>query len=134
MNQYLKTIQDLLQQKNLPSDQDKEALLKAIAAADKQWSITEFQLERTEKVKKTTAILLEETLEELEQKRKAVEAQKKELEIEAALEKVRSRSLAMHKSDELREVVSVVFDKLKELGFAMDEGAAIIIIFDDGSR
>ena len=34
------------------------------------------------------------------------EAQAREAQIEAALEKVRSRSLAMHKSDELQEVVS----------------------------
>ena len=61
MNQYLKTIQDLLQQNKKLSEEDKEALIKAIADADKQWSITEFKLDRTEKVKKTTAILLEET-------------------------------------------------------------------------
>ena len=72
MNQHLKTIQDLIQQNNL-SQQDKEALLKAISDADKQWAITDFKLDRTEKVKKTTAILLEETIAELEQKRKAVE-------------------------------------------------------------
>ncbi|MFC3879809.1 ATP-binding protein [Algoriphagus namhaensis] len=43
------------------------------------------------------------------------EAQAREAQIEAALEKVRSRSLAMHKSNELNEVVSIVFEKLKEL-------------------
>lgn len=43
------------------------------------------------------------------------EAQAREAQIEATLEKVRSRSLAMHKSDELNEVVSIVFEKLKEL-------------------
>ncbi|SMD42826.1 His Kinase A (phospho-acceptor) domain-containing protein [Aquiflexum balticum DSM 16537] len=43
------------------------------------------------------------------------EAQAREAQIEAALEKVRSRSLAMHKSDELKEVVSVLFEKLKDL-------------------
>ncbi|EOZ96610.1 response regulator receiver domain protein (CheY-like) [Indibacter alkaliphilus LW1] len=43
------------------------------------------------------------------------EAQAREAQIEAALEKVRSRSLAMHKSEELNEVVSVLFEKLKEL-------------------
>ena len=43
--------------------------------------IVKFKLDRTEKVKRTTAILLEETIEELEQKRKAVE------ETNAALEK-----------------------------------------------
>ncbi|MFD2200547.1 ATP-binding protein [Shivajiella indica] len=43
------------------------------------------------------------------------EAQAREAQIEAALEKVRSRSLAMHRSDELKEVVSVLFERLKDL-------------------
>ncbi|MEO6814025.1 MAG: hypothetical protein ABI172_08850, partial [Ginsengibacter sp.] len=52
-------------------------------------------------------------------------AQAREALIEVALEKVRSCSLAMHKSDELRDVVKVVFEKLQELDFAID-GAAFI--------
>ena len=40
------------------------------------------------------------------------EAQVREAQIEAALEKVRSSSMAMHHSDELEKVVSVLFDKL----------------------
>ena len=43
---------------------------------------TAFKLDRTEKVKRTTGILLEETIEELEQKRKAVEAQAKVIQTE----------------------------------------------------
>ncbi len=43
------------------------------------------------------------------------EAQAREAQIEAALEKVRSRSLAMHRSNELNEVVAILFEKLKEL-------------------
>ncbi|WP_178987931.1 ATP-binding protein [Winogradskyella schleiferi] len=43
------------------------------------------------------------------------EAQAREAQIEAALEKVRSRSLAVHKSEEFKEVISIVFEKLKEL-------------------
>jgi signal transduction histidine kinase len=41
--------------------------------------VTEFKLDRTEKVKRTTAILLEETIQELELKRKAVEETNKAL-------------------------------------------------------
>ena len=37
------------------------------------------------------------------------EAQAREAQIEAALEKVRSRSLAVHKSDEFKEVIKVIF-------------------------
>jgi hypothetical protein len=43
------------------------------------------------------------------------EAQAREAQIEAALEKVRSRSLAMHNSSELNEVVKVLFEKITEL-------------------
>ena len=60
------------------------------------------------------------------------EAQAREAQIEAALEKVRSRSLAMHRSDELQEVVHTVFEKLKELNVELY--TAIIFIFAEGSK
>ncbi|HUR66291.1 MAG TPA: tetratricopeptide repeat protein [Chitinophagaceae bacterium] len=60
------------------------------------------------------------------------EGQAREAQIEAALEKVRSRSLAMHKSDELQEVVDTVFDKLMELQVEMD--SCNIAIFKDEGR
>lgn len=62
------------------------------------------------------------------------EAQAREAQIEAALEKIRSRSLAMHKSDELREVIALVFEKLKGLDFNMESRAAIITIFSEGTK
>ena len=65
MNTNLENIKQLLQDASLPEDK-KQILLKAVSEADKQWAITDFKLDRTEKVKRTTAILLEETIEELE--------------------------------------------------------------------
>ena len=44
-----------------------------------------------------------------------------------------SRSLAMHKSDELREVVASVFGKLQELDFSID-GAAFICTYIENSK
>ena len=44
------------------------------------------------------------------------EAQAREAQIEAALERVRSRSMAMHKSDDLHEVIKVVTEQLSVLG------------------
>ena len=44
------------------------------------------------------------------------EASAREAQIEAALEKVRSRSLAMHKSEELLEVADVLFQQLRNFG------------------
>tara|TARA_R110002073_G_scaffold139232_2_gene289378 strand:+ start:153664 stop:154704 length:1041 start_codon:yes stop_codon:yes gene_type:complete len=73
MNQNLQTIFNFIQESNQLNAEEKTALLKEIKAADKALTISEFKLERTEKVKRTTAILLEETIEELEQKRKAIE-------------------------------------------------------------
>ncbi|MBS1928397.1 MAG: nuclear transport factor 2 family protein [Ferruginibacter sp.] len=60
------------------------------------------------------------------------EAQAREAQVEAALEKVRSRSLAMHKSDEIGEVVWVVIDKMKDLG--IDAQGISIATFMPGSK
>ena len=73
MNQQLQTILDFIQQNEKINAEEKEILFKAIKKADNDLTISEFKLDRTEKVKRTTAILLEETIEELELKRKAVE-------------------------------------------------------------
>jgi hypothetical protein len=48
------------------------------------------------------------------------EAQAREAQIEAALERVRSRSLAMHRSDELEQVAASLFEAIVGLGIAMD--------------
>ena len=65
---------------------------------------------------------------------KQAEAQTREAKIEVALEKVRSRSLAMHHSDELKEVITVVLKKLQELGIEMDKRSAVIFIFEKSSK
>src|SRR5690606_34266701 len=73
MNQHLQNIFTVIQQdKNLP-DEQKTAVVNFLKDANKEIDILAFKLDRTEKVKRTTAILLEETIEELEQKRKAIE-------------------------------------------------------------
>ena len=61
------------------TEDERAALIKAVKEADRALTIAEFKLDRTEKVKRTTAILLEETIEELEQKRAAIELTNKAL-------------------------------------------------------
>ena len=73
MNPHLQTILDLVKENNSLTAEEKTALVNAVKKADNDLTISEFKLERTEKVKRTTAILLEETIEELQQKRKAIE-------------------------------------------------------------
>jgi len=73
VNQDLQSLLNLIQQSEALSDSEKNIISAKVKEVEKVLSITEFKLDRTEKVKRTTAILLEETIEELEQKRKAIE-------------------------------------------------------------
>jgi hypothetical protein len=60
------------------------------------------------------------------------EAQAKEARIEAALEKVRSRTMGMQKSDDLFETSVVLFQQLKELGEAPER--IFIALFDEKDK
>jgi hypothetical protein len=51
---------------------------------------------------------------------KQAEAQAKEAKIQLALERVRARTMAMQKSDELHEVIQLVFEQLHQLNFNID--------------
>ncbi|MFN3695669.1 MAG: hypothetical protein ACK4UV_11725, partial [Ignavibacterium sp.] len=79
---------------------------------------------RSENIKLQAAV--EERTAELAQKNR-------ELQIEAALEKVRSRSLIMQSSDELSEVVKTVFDNLRDLHFDLTDSAVVINLFQEDS-
>ncbi|WP_373520983.1 sensor histidine kinase, partial [Aquiflexum sp.] len=62
---------------------------------------------------------------------KKAEAQARESEIQLALERVRARTMAMKKSDELREAVRVIYEQLEQLHF--EATACNIIIMDKES-
>ena len=81
MNQSLQNILKFVEESEALTAEQKKSIISWIKEVDKSITITEFKLDRTEKVKKTTAILLEETIQELELKRKAIE------ETNAALQK-----------------------------------------------
>ena len=49
-----------------------------------------------------------------------LELKNRELVVEAALEKVRGRTMAMHKSDELSEVATLLFQQMSQLGSIVD--------------
>src|SRR6478736_416906 len=116
MNQKLQQLLNSIQQSEHLSADEKTALTKSIKDVDKEIEITNFKLDRTEKVKRTTAILLEETIEELEQKRKAVEEQNRDLEIESSLEKVRTVAMGMRKRDDMLDICRIISGQLELLG------------------
>jgi signal transduction histidine kinase len=130
MNQHLQHIFDFIQHSESLSDQEKEIIVQSLKSADKEMTIFEFKLDRTEKVKRTTAILLEETIEELEQKRKAVEAQNRDLEIESSLERVRTVAMSMNKPDDMVSVCNVISDQLQLLGVKDIRNVQTVIIHD----
>ena len=118
MNKDLQSILDFIQQSAHLSDEEKKSLAKSLKDANKELEITSFKLDRTEKVKRTTAILLEETIEELEKKRKAVEEQNHELEIESSLERVRTVAMSMRNPDDLLDICKIVYTELQTLNFS----------------
>lgn len=131
MNQKIENIIKLIQSNQNIADEEKNYAVKALQEVNKELEITAFKLDRTEKVKKTTSILLEETIEELEQKRKAVEAQNRELEIEKSLEKVRTIAMAMRKPDDMLEVCKTISLQLEFLGVAEIRNVQTAIFYEN---
>ena len=72
MNQALLTILDIIKQSEGLSEEEKNIISDLIKKVDNELIITTFKLDRTEKVKRITSILLEETIDELEKKREDV--------------------------------------------------------------
>ncbi len=58
---------------------------------------------------------------------KKAEAQAREAQIEAALERIRARTMAMHSSDEFRETIGTLFDQLNLLGFDIQQCSLTIV-------
>jgi signal transduction histidine kinase len=131
MNPHLKSILDFIQQGESLTVEEKNVISKSLNEADKELEITAFKLDRTEKVKRTTAILLEETIEELEQKRKAVEAQNRELEIESSLERVRTVAMSMNKPGDMLLVCRVISDQLELLKVKDIRNVQTAIIYEN---
>ena len=131
MNEQLKTIMDFILQNEAISAEEKSMLAKEVKKVSSDLEIALFKLERTEKVKRTTAILLEETIEELEQKRKAVEKQNRELEIESSLERVRTVAMGMRKKDDMLEVCSIISQQSEILGIKEIRNVQTAIIYEE---
>src|SRR6185437_13897033 len=80
-------------------------LLVLVVAALLQW--------RNSRQRKKAYILLQRQKEEIEE-------QKAQAMIEVALERVRSRTMAMQHSDELKDVIQVIYEQLYQLNFNID--------------
>ena len=54
------------------------------------------------------------------------EEQARESEVELALERVRSRSMAMHGSNELKEVIQLIFDQMNQLNINAEHAGIVV--------
>jgi len=131
MSPQLQTILDTIQKIANLSESDKEALIKTIKEADKAQSLSQFKLDRLEKDRHTLSVMLEESIEDLQKKSKAVEAQNHELQIDAALERVRTVAMGMHKPNDLMEICKAVYVELQALGFSELRNTLIDTFLDE---
>jgi signal transduction histidine kinase len=99
MNQSLQNILNLVEQSDTLSVEQKNSARVWVKEVDKYITTTEFKFDRTEKVKRTTAILLEETIEELELKRKAIEETNSAL--QRSLEELKSTQSQLIQSEKM---------------------------------
>ncbi|MFZ9386795.1 MAG: sensor histidine kinase [Chitinophagaceae bacterium] len=99
MNKHLEKIAEWIRDNEGLSNEEKEALQQSLKEAGKELEIVSFKLDRTEKVKRTTAILLEETIAELEEKRKIVEESKNAL--QQSLEELKAAQQQLIQSEKM---------------------------------
>ena len=69
MNKNIQTILDLISKSEKLTEEEKEQLSRSAKGIERDLSIVEFKLDRSEKMRRTTSILLEETIEELDKKK-----------------------------------------------------------------
>jgi signal transduction histidine kinase len=115
MDPKLQVIADTIQQTSGLSEAEKEFLLHSLKEADKAQGLSKFKLERLEHDKQTLSVMLEETIEDLQKKSRAIEQQNRELEIESALERVRAVALSMMKPQDMLDVCRVISNQLELL-------------------
>ena len=115
MSPQLQALIDTIQNTPAISEQERSALIQSVKDAGKAQSMTEFKLERLQMDKQTLTVMLEENIEDLQKKSAAIEAQNRELEIEKALEKVRSAALAMKELADMVDVCHIISDQLELL-------------------
>ncbi|MDB5231535.1 MAG: hypothetical protein JWN76_2340 [Chitinophagaceae bacterium] len=88
---------------------------------------------RNNRQRKKTNAVLEEQKKELELQKKEAELHNRNLEIEASLERVRTKTMAMHGSDDVSDTAIMMFKELEKLGVVANR-AGILIYNDDDAQ
>jgi two-component system, NtrC family, sensor kinase len=99
MNTQLEAILNFIQLSERLDQQEKDSISKNLKEVDKELEIVIFKLERMEKIKRTTTILLDETISELEQKRRVIERVNDTL--QKSLEELKSTQAQLIQSEKM---------------------------------
>ena len=129
MNPNLVKILRLLKEAGSLKTQERESITNAIKELEKHIDLTEAKLDQTEKGKKSNSNLLEETMTEFEQIKKTVEEQNRQLQIEAALDKVRTAAMGMQEPSDMLQVCRTIADQCQQLGFREIRNVQTAIIY-----
>ncbi|MFC3416128.1 sensor histidine kinase [Algoriphagus hitonicola] len=137
MNTNIQLILDLISNSDKFSEEEKSQISRASKALERDFSIVEFKLDRSEKMRRTTSILLEETIEELDNKRQAVEKLALISSRQASLERIRAEIASMRKAEDLQEISPLIWAELTNMNvpfircgvFIMDEERKIMHVF-----
>lgn len=115
MNKNIQTILELISKSEKLTEEEKEQLSRSAKGIERDLSIVEFKLDRSEKMRRTTSILLEETIEELDKKRQAVEELALISSRQASLERIRAEIASMRKAEDLEEISPLIWQELSKL-------------------
>jgi two-component system NtrC family sensor kinase len=99
MNQRIQTILHFIQSSQNLSQHEKDTISDTLKETEKELEMVTFKLVRMEKIKRTTTILLDETIEELGQKRKAIEGANDAL--QKSLEELRAAQAQLIQSEKM---------------------------------
>ncbi|MGM0943560.1 MAG: sensor histidine kinase [Bacteroidota bacterium] len=137
MNTNIQAILDLISNPDKFTEEELAQISRMAKAIERDISIVEFKLDRSEKMRRTTSILLEETIEELDKKRQAVEKLALISSRQASLERIRAEIASMRKAEDLEEISPLIWEELNNMQvpfircgvFILDEEKQVVHIF-----
>jgi len=115
MNAHIQSLLDFFASSEKLAPEEKEKLIGIAKALDKDHFLVEFKLERAEKMRRATSILLEETIEELDKKREVVEQLALVSSRQASLERIRAEIASMRNVDDLKEISPLIWEELQNM-------------------
>ena len=99
MSDAIKSLKSFIEEMGDLTPENKQELSKLVKAVEKYIVLIEFKLDRTERIKNTTDVLLEETIDELQEKRRAIEESNTAL--QKSLEELKSAQTQLIHSEKM---------------------------------